>query len=368
MNNPQRVLAVAAVMVLAVAGTACSSSSKKNDAVPELTPREMRLAAGELYRLARASLDSSDFEAAIQRYSQLSLRFPFTDYANQGELEKIYALYRAYDSDKAISAADKFLREHPRHPSADYVQYLKGLINAAREQSLSDIMSFGDTATKGDVSADRRAFDDFALLVQKYPGSPYVGDARQRMVYLRNRIAEHELHVVRFYVSRGAYVAAAKRAEQVIAQYPGAPATYEALEMLEACYRGAGLTQQAEDARRILAAQPPRQTATAEQASEGWFDNLFRERTITLPTGKPATVAPPALPADGEPAGAAPAAAPAATSGAGSRLSVTMEPYDDAPADQQPAGPEASPPAPAETTPSTAPGDPNTAPAPPASP
>lgn len=337
----QRALTAAFVAVFALSATGCGSSSRKKDGMPELSQREMRMQAGELYKLARESLDASDFQAAIDRYTQLSLRFPFTEYATQGELEKIYALYRSYDPDRATSAADRFLREHPRHPAVDYVQYLKGLINETRDQSLNEILSLGDSASKGDVSSEQRAFDEYSLLVQKYPNSKYVGDARLRMIALRNRIAEHELHVVRFYVSRGAYLAAAKRAEQIIAQYPGAPATYEALSMLETCYRQAGLTQQAEDARRLLAAQPPRQVANATHSDDGWFRRLFGERSAA-PKEDPAARTPEAGATGGLSLG-------------GSRLNVTMEPYDSAP----PATAPASAPAGAETLPSTAPGDPN---------
>jgi outer membrane protein assembly factor BamD len=193
-----------------------------------------------LYKLARKSLDQSDFSDAAERYDQLSKRYPFTDYATQGEIERIYALYRSYDSDKALTAADRFMREHPRNPSIDYVQYLKGLANFNREASFSSML--GVSSAKGDVTNHRRAFDDFALLLQKYPSSRYIGDARKRMIYLRNIIAEHELGVVEFYYEqRGAYLAAAKRAEQIVAQYPGAPASYRALDLMEKSYRKAGL-------------------------------------------------------------------------------------------------------------------------------
>jgi outer membrane protein assembly factor BamD len=257
----RRLALTAAVVLLA----ACSSDSKQ---LPADSPfretrseRELRLEAEELYRLARRSLDSADFPSALQRYTQLQLRFPFTEFATQAQLESIYARYRSFDPDGALSAADRFLREHPRHPAVDYVHYLKGMTNFQRGESMFDWLT---DPTRQDMAFSRRAFDDFSLLVQKYPDSPYAGDARQRMIYLRNRIAEHELHVVRYYIRRGAYVAAAKRAENILSEYPGAPARTEALALLEQSYRSLGLEEQAGDVQRLIQANPVPVEAVAQ--------------------------------------------------------------------------------------------------------
>ncbi|MDO9452653.1 MAG: outer membrane protein assembly factor BamD [Stagnimonas sp.] len=255
---------------------ACSSDGKKDDGYrpknpfakndrnsppagkPAVTEQELKAEADKLYRVARGALESSDFTEATIRYDLLAERYPFTEYATQGELEKIYVLNRDYKPDEALSAADRFLREHPRHPHADYVQYLKGTIQSERDKGLADSLPI-DPSRK-DVGNLRKAYDEFSLLIQKYPNSRYNEDARARMMELRNRIADNEMHVVDFYTRRGAWLAAAKRAEQVIAQYPGAPATMDALETLERSYRELGLTQEAEDAARTLAVQTGQKT------------------------------------------------------------------------------------------------------------
>lgn len=310
--------------------------------------RDSKLDAEQLYRRARGALEGSDFATAIEHYDNLSKRHPFSDFTTQGELERIYALYRNFDPDRALSSSDRFLREHPRHPAVDYIYYLKGLTNFARDESELSILPVDET--KSDVTSQRRAFDDFALLIQKFPNSRYAGDAYARMVYIRNRLSEHELHVVDFYVRRGAYVAAAKRAEQVIAQYPGTPASHKALKLLVECYELAGLEQQAKDARALRAAQPkfvapalsegmPR-TLTAAAPTEtpppkrgfmsrvaGYFSPSSSGETepgieIIIPTGKSSTAA------DKDPApAAAESPEPARKS---SKLEVFYEPYDDA--------------------------------------
>lgn len=252
--NP--VLQRPALIALALALVACGTDNGPPPDSPfkgARSERELRLEADELYRLARRALDGADYQGALTRYSTLLLRHPFTDYATQAQLESIYAKYRSFDPDGALSTADRFLKEHPRHPAADYVYYLKGLINFQRGEGLLDALV--DSAEQ-DVSPARRAFDDFALLSQRYPNSRYAGDARLRMVYLRNRIAAHELAIVKYYVRRGAHVAAARRAERIVVDYPGAPATAEALVLLESSYREAGLVAQADEVRRLREANP----------------------------------------------------------------------------------------------------------------
>lgn len=325
---------------------ACSSNPDRpapnNPFKPEqVSSREQRLQAGELYRLARSALDSSDFTGAITRYGQISLRFPFTDYAVQSQMERVYALYRNYQYDEALTDADRFLRDYPRHAHADYVQYLKGLINAQRDQGFTASLGF-DTRAR-DVSNLRRAFDDFALLVQKYPNSRYAGDGRQRMIDLRNRIAEHELTVVEYYVRRGAMVAAAKRAEQIVSQYPGAPAALRALELLGDSYDALGMKEQADDARRLrtaqLAAISPSGAAPAPPAKDdkpGFFRRLFTPGsdevegyTLTLPPAQDDRKTSPETAAAGANNDAADTSAGEYRAG---QLRVYMEPYDDAPA------------------------------------
>lgn len=328
-------LFLAATAALALALAACSSNPDKDgrkrpdpdrpsvfnkDSQDPLAKRreDRRLAqmdAEQLYRRAHRDMEGSDFAGAVEGYDILSERHPFSDYTTQGELERIYSLYRNFEPERASSSADRFLREHPRHPAVDYVHYLKGLINFDRDESPMNILPVDDS--KSDVTSQRRAFDDFALLMQKYPGSRYSGDAYARMVYIRNRLASHELNVVDFYVRRGAYVAAAKRAEQVIALYPGTPASYRALEMLVDCYDLAGLEQQADDARKLLGAQNQDIVRAFSHASPGH---------LTIASVDGASFGPGAPPPSSVPAAAT--AAPAAKPGLMGRIGGWFSPIE----------------------------------------
>lgn len=276
---------IALLVASAVLLSACGSSPKKDELDlpfdPNKTDAELRQEAAVAYLRARKTLDSRDYTAAEQQYSFIAQRYPFTEFGTQAELERVFALYRMYEPERAITAADKFLREHPRHSRVDYVQYLKGLTHFETHTGLMAVLPLDDT--RSDISNLRLAFDDFALVVQRYPDSVYAADARERMIYLRNRIAEHELSVVEFYVSRGAYVAAAKRAEQIVVQYPGAPATWDALALMVRSYREAGLDAQADDAERLFVAQlPPEQAAEVQARSSSWGRRLGNILTFGL--------------------------------------------------------------------------------------
>jgi outer membrane protein assembly factor BamD len=268
MKTPFRSPVLGRMALLAAAGllaAGCSSNSNKADR-PEnpfktatagpsgkapLSDRELRMQADQLYRRARNALENSDYTTAISRYDTLIARYPFSDYSTQAELEKIYAQYKSYQPDDATSAADRFLRAHPRHPHADYVQYIKGLADFERDDTILDSITPG--SAKRDVGNQLRSFEDFALLLQRYPNSRYYGDARRRMLYSRNRIASHQLSVAQFYITRGAYVAAAKRATDIITEYPGAPATADALQILQLSYTKLGMTQEANDTATLIA-------------------------------------------------------------------------------------------------------------------
>lgn len=323
----------AALIALTLLATACASHPDKDYIPPDnpLNPKSnearlQKLNEDALYKAAHQALESSDFSTAIKRYDDVTTRFPFSEYATQSELERTYAYYRNYQPDQATISADHFLRDHPRHPAVDYVQYLKGLIDSDRtSEGFSGML--GLDATKEDISDSRSAFDDFAVLVQKYPNSIYAGDARQRMVYLRNRIAQHELHIVRFYVKRRAYIAAAKRAEAIVTQYPGAPATIDALRLLITSTTALGLKDQAADAQRLLQAQLAAPAIKSDYPAlvqkPGLLARLFRHgdktaeqsgSSLPIDAGKPVEVVPPIDPAIKQvPAAPAPAAPESAT-------------------------------------------------------
>jgi outer membrane protein assembly factor BamD len=188
-----------------------------------------------VYERAHKAITQGDYPLAIRIYEALMARYPFAAETRQARLDVIYAYYRAGESDSAIDAADTFIEENPTHPRIDYAWYLKGLTDFERMPNFMERWFRVDLNQRPPTQA-RRSFLSFATVVEQFPNSEYAHDARRRMVYLRNRLADYEIAVARYYVEREAYVAAAQRAKVAIEEFDGAPAVREALEIMAFCY------------------------------------------------------------------------------------------------------------------------------------
>ena len=215
-----------------------------------------QLTAEELYASAREALDSGDAAGALELYDDVEARFPFTPFAMQAQLDSIYAHYRLQQSELALSAANRFIKMHPQHARIDYVHYLKGLVNFSRSVDEFDKLLRID-GTRRDPMFARSAFEDFSLLIKRFPDSRYAQDARRRMIWLRNGLARHELHVAEFYVRRGAPVAASRRAQYIIDHFQGTDSVPVALDLLQQTYTLLGLNEQASEAQRVLQVNYP---------------------------------------------------------------------------------------------------------------
>jgi outer membrane protein assembly factor BamD len=219
-----------------------------------------------LYRNVQRSLRAGNYQQAVEDLGRLEARFPFGRYAEQAQLELIYAHYMGYNPEAARDAADRFIRLHPQHPNIDYAYYLKGLASYNKNRSILDRL-FSTDLSKRDMTAAQEAYADFSILLSRYPDSPYAPDARQRMLYLRNLLAASELNIANFYMERGAHIAAANRARFIIENYSKADAVPDALAILvEANYK-LGLEDAANDALEVLAVNFPDYRAFDDQGN-----------------------------------------------------------------------------------------------------
>jgi outer membrane protein assembly factor BamD len=207
--------------------------------------------AEKLYREAKEALDGGQYDLAIKRYETLESRFPYGRYSQQGQLEIAYAYYKQNEQASAVAAAERFIKLHPNHANVDYAQYLKGLVYFNEDLGLLGKVSRQDR-TERDPKSARDSFDAFKELVQRFPESKYTPDALARMKYLVNALASHEVHVARYYMKRGAYIAAANRAQYALKNYPQAPAQEEALLIMIQAYDVLGMPELRNDAERIL--------------------------------------------------------------------------------------------------------------------
>jgi len=224
--------AAVALLALSLALGGCHSRGKLKDSD--------RMSAQTLYKAARKSLDNSDYETSDKQYEALTARYPFSDQARQARLDLIYAYYRKGETESATDAAKQFLDENPTHPRVDYAWYMRGLIDF-EHTPWSIERWFGVDMARRPPTELLSSITAFSTVVKDYPKSEYAHDAQRRLIYLRNRLAEYEVNVARYYVRRGAYVAAAQRAQRAVEQYDGAPSVQEALEIMIDCYRRLGL-------------------------------------------------------------------------------------------------------------------------------
>jgi outer membrane protein assembly factor BamD len=219
--------------------------------LPKEKDETLGWSAQKFYSEASFAMSDGDYETAIKYFEGLESRYPFGRYAMQAQLDVAYAYYKDGNHESAIAAADRFIRLHPRNPHVDYAYYLKGVVNFNR--NLSFITRFIPTDTsQRDPGSTIESFNDFAELVRRFPESQYSEDARKRMFYLRNNLANHEVHVARYYMKRGAYLAAANRCVTVVEKYQRTPAVKDALEIMVAAYDKLGLEQLSTDAQRVL--------------------------------------------------------------------------------------------------------------------
>ena len=244
--RPGRLLA-ALIVSFAVALSGCKSW---RDRGVEQAPPE------KLYERAHNMLGSGDFNNAVKVYEALDARYPFSEQARQGRLDILYAYYKSGEKESAVDAADQFIRENPTHLRIDYAMYIKGLVYFERTPNVVERWFRADLTERPPQDA-RSSFQAFQALLERFPNSEYAHDARRRMVFLRNRLADYEVHVADYYLRRRAYVAALNRARFCIENYDGAPAVRPALDIMISAYEGMGLTDLAEQSRAVYALNFP---------------------------------------------------------------------------------------------------------------
>jgi outer membrane protein assembly factor BamD len=232
------VCCVAAALVLA----ACGSTPKDETA---------KLSVEELYAQAKEDQSTGSYDKAIKAYERLEGRAAGTPLAQQAQLELAYAHWKAGERVEALAALERFIKLHPTSPAFDYALYLKGLINFNDNLGILGNFARQDLSER-DQQASRDSYQAFKQLVERFPQSQYAPDARQRMTYIVNSLAAYEVHVARYYYRRGAYVAAANRAQQTVQEFQQSPSAEEALFLMARSYDRLGLDQLRDDAERVL--------------------------------------------------------------------------------------------------------------------
>ncbi|AMM23066.1 outer membrane protein assembly factor BamD [Variovorax sp. PAMC 28711] len=242
------VLPVWAVLCASALLVGCSST--KEDKTANWSPNK-------IYTEAKDEADSGAYDKAVPLYEKLEGRAAGTPLAQQAQLDKAYAQFKAGDKPAAIATIDRFMKLHPASPAVDYALYLKGVVNFNDDLGMFASLTRQDLAER-DQKAAKESFLAFKELVTRFPASRYTPDARQRMNYIVNSLAQYEVHVARYYYQRGAYLAAINRAQLALADYREVPALEEALYIMVKSYDALGMPQLRDDAQRVLTSNYPK--------------------------------------------------------------------------------------------------------------
>jgi outer membrane protein assembly factor BamD len=237
------------ILLLSLALWGCSS----NDELPDL-PADT--GEQQMYEQVQRYLRNESYSEAVRALQLLESRYPFGKYAEQAQLELIYAHYNAYEHEAAVEAADRFIRLHPGHPNVDYAYYMKGLSAYTGNEDIFSRFVTTDQSSR-DTSHAKEAFAEFAQLLARYPDSPYAADAKARMVSLRNLLARHEIGVANYYFRRGAYLAAANRGSYVVENFQRTPAVADGLAVMAQGYILLGYDDLARDTIATLSLNYP---------------------------------------------------------------------------------------------------------------
>jgi len=205
----------------------------------------------QLYNLGSDFLANADIPQAVVLFEMLEARFPFSTYAQQSILDLAFAYYDFGQKDDAIAECDRFIDLYPNHPNLDYAYYLRAISNLEKEQPFFQEF-LGQDISKYDVTRLKQAYNDFLLISNKFEGSKYAADAQNRLIFLRNAMANHEIYIAKYYLKRGAFVASSERAKYMLETYPGAPASKDALIVLIDSYNKLGSAELALETAEVL--------------------------------------------------------------------------------------------------------------------
>ena len=225
----------------------------------------------KIYSEARDEASTGSFDKAVPLYEKLEGRAAGTPLAQQAQLEKAYAQYKGGEKVQALATLDRFMKLHPASPAMDYALYLKGLVNFNDNLGMFGWLTRQDLSER-DQKAAKDSFESFRELVTRFPESKYAEDSRQRMQYIVNSLAQYEVHVAKYYYSRGAYVAAIARAQTAIRDYQNVPSVREAMVILVKSYDALGMTQLRDDAQRVLeSSYGANAEQNVEKKKESWW-------------------------------------------------------------------------------------------------
>ena len=226
------------------------------------------------YDQAQKRMSSRNYFGAIESLEAIETRYPFGKYAEQAQVELIYAYFMNSETEAAHAASEKFIRLNPRHPNIDYAYFMKGLSSYTRDREMLIRLTNTDISNR-DISGAKESFSELNEFITRFPDSQYVPYAKQRNIYLRNMIAKNELAAADYYISIEAYVAAIRRANYVIENIPNSSENYRALKLLETSYDALGYSELLDDVRVVININYPDEESRQPSRQRVWSWNFL---------------------------------------------------------------------------------------------
>ncbi len=271
LSQASSLLKLVIVLFLAATVSACGGNKKQGGIAEDLARQQLQ----DLYDKGKEALDKGNYGFAIDYYRALEANYPYGELTEQAKLDMMFAFDKTGQIDKAVEAADNFIKLYPTHKNVDYAYYMKGVASFEKKAGRIDKFIKGGAKTVRDPKPYRDSQDAFEELIKRYPNSVYAKDAEQRIVYIRNTLAERELYVAQFYFDNETYVAAVNRCKTIIYTYETSPAVEGALILMEKAYVEMGLNELAESTRQVLRENfPENQQAPYNKKKKGIFARL----------------------------------------------------------------------------------------------
>jgi len=195
----------------------------------------------DIYKRALLLIEENDYKSALNEFENLLLNYPFSDLAVKSEITSAYSLYEDNQIQKAINKLNSFIEMNPTGELTIYAHYLLGMCY------------YIQTSQKGrDASLSLKAINYFEIIESKYPNSKYAKDAKLKILYLKNRLAENELAVGKFYLKKNASGSAIKRFKVILEKFQNTSVIPETLYRLSEALLITGLKEEAQKSIAIL--------------------------------------------------------------------------------------------------------------------
>ena len=247
---------------------ACAS---KKENIENLAQQQVE----QLYNKGKKALDAGNYTFAIRYYQALQSNYPYGEYTEQAKLDMIFAYDKSGQIEEAIEAADNFIKLYPTHPNVDYAYYMKGVTNFEKKQSKLDKFIKGGKRALRDPKPYRDSEKALSELINRYPNSIYADDAKQRIIFIHNALAERELAIAQYYFDTKTYVATVNRCKNIIYRYETSPSVEDALVLMEKAYLEMGLNDLARTTHSVLIENFPNyQTEPFKVKKKSFFSRL----------------------------------------------------------------------------------------------